>query len=181
MYKTYILYQHFTCSITVNRINVFGTKISLLCASENDFVSTFTKKIQKVTKCEIQCPFLDKIKWSNILSLCQCLVPNIRNKLMEHVWDTRAYLPLTPWAIPIPYNGYFLRLEIFAIWAQKHNILIFAFLIFAIPFNHKKWLIDHYFHTRIWFSSGVIELSWIVCLTSQLTIFQSYMWRHIDV
>ena len=23
--------------------------------------------------------------------------------------------------------------------------------------------------------------SWIVCLTSQLTIFQSYMWRHIDV
>ena len=24
-------------------------------------------------------------------------------------------------------------------------------------------------------------LSWIVCLTSQLTIFQSYMWRHIDV
>ena len=27
----------------------------------------------------------------------------------------------------------------------------------------------------------LIELSWIVCLTSQLTIFQSYMWRHIDV
>ena len=26
-----------------------------------------------------------------------------------------------------------------------------------------------------------VELSWIVCLTSQLTIFQSYMWRHIDV
>ena len=26
-----------------------------------------------------------------------------------------------------------------------------------------------------------IELSWIGCLTSQLTIFQSYMWRHIDV
>ena len=26
-----------------------------------------------------------------------------------------------------------------------------------------------------------LELSWIVCLTSQLTIFQSYMWRHIDV
>ena len=25
------------------------------------------------------------------------------------------------------------------------------------------------------------ELSWIGCLTSQLTIFQSYMWRHIDV
>ena len=24
-------------------------------------------------------------------------------------------------------------------------------------------------------------LSWIGCLTSQLTIFQSYMWRHIDV
>ena len=24
-------------------------------------------------------------------------------------------------------------------------------------------------------------LSWIVCLTSQLTIFQSYMWRHTDV
>ena len=22
---------------------------------------------------------------------------------------------------------------------------------------------------------------WIICLTSQLTIFQSYMWRHIDV
>ena len=26
-----------------------------------------------------------------------------------------------------------------------------------------------------------VELSWIGCLTSQLTIFQSYMWRHIDV
>ena len=38
----------------------------------------------------------------------------------------------------IPYNGYFLRLEIFAIWAPKRSILIFAFLIFAIPFNRKK-------------------------------------------
>ena len=28
---------------------------------------------------------------------------------------------------------------------------------------------------------GWVELSWIGCLTSQLTIFQSYMWRHIDV
>ena len=27
----------------------------------------------------------------------------------------------------------------------------------------------------------IFELSWIGCLTSQLTIFQSYMWRHIDV
>ena len=27
----------------------------------------------------------------------------------------------------------------------------------------------------------ILELSWIGCLTSQLTIFQSYMWRHIDV
>ena len=26
-----------------------------------------------------------------------------------------------------------------------------------------------------------LQLSWIGCLTSQLTIFQSYMWRHIDV
>ena len=26
-----------------------------------------------------------------------------------------------------------------------------------------------------------VELSWIGCLTSHLTIFQSYMWRHIDV
>ena len=26
-----------------------------------------------------------------------------------------------------------------------------------------------------------LGLSWIGCLTSQLTIFQSYMWRHIDV
>ena len=26
-----------------------------------------------------------------------------------------------------------------------------------------------------------IEVRWIGCLTSQLTIFQSYMWRHIDV
>ena len=25
------------------------------------------------------------------------------------------------------------------------------------------------------------EVRWIGCLTSQLTIFQSYMWRHIDV
>ena len=39
----------------------------------------------------------------------------------------------------IPYNGYFLRLEIFAIWTPKHNILIFAFLIFAIPFNRKNY------------------------------------------
>ena len=30
-------------------------------------------------------------------------------------------------------------------------------------------------------TSDMAELSWIVCLTSQLTIFQSYMWRHIDV
>ena len=47
----------------------------------------------------------------------------------------------------LPYNGYFLRLEIFAIWTQKRSILIFAFLIFAIPFNRKKIIIDHYFHT----------------------------------
>ena len=40
--------------------------------------------------------------------------------------------------IHIPYNGYFLRLEIFAIWAPKCSILIFAFLIFAIPFNREK-------------------------------------------
>ena len=38
----------------------------------------------------------------------------------------------------IPYNGYILRLEIFAIWAQKRSILNFAFLIFAIPFNRKN-------------------------------------------
>ena len=38
----------------------------------------------------------------------------------------------------IPYNGYFLWLEIFAIWAPKRSILIFAFLIFVIPFNRKK-------------------------------------------
>ena len=57
----------------------------------------------------------------------------------------------------LPYNGYFLRLEIFAIWAPKRSILIFAFLIFAIPFNRKKWLIDNYFHTWIWFSSAVIK------------------------
>ena len=55
----------------------------------------------------------------------------------------------------IPYNGYFLRLEIFAIGAPKCSILIFALLIFAIPFNHRKWLIDNYFHTWIWFSSAV--------------------------
>ena len=47
----------------------------------------------------------------------------------------------------IPYNGYFLRLEIFAIWAPKRSLLIFAFLIFAIRFNRKKWLIDNYFYT----------------------------------
>ena len=26
-----------------------------------------------------------------------------------------------------------------------------------------------------------VDLSWFGCLTSQLTIFQLYMWRHIDV
>ena len=57
----------------------------------------------------------------------------------------------------IPYNGYFLRLEIFAIRTPKRSILIFAFLIFAIPFNHKKWLIHNYFHTWIWLSSAVIK------------------------
>ena len=30
------------------------------------------------------------------------------------------------------------------------------------------------------FSTKGRPLSWIGCLTSQLTIFQSYMWRHID-
>ena len=57
----------------------------------------------------------------------------------------------------LPYNGYFLRLEIFAIWAPKRSILIFAFLIFAITFNREKWLIDRYFHTWILFSSAVIK------------------------
>ena len=38
----------------------------------------------------------------------------------------------------LPYNGYFLRLEIFAIWALTRSIFIFAFLIFAIPFNRKN-------------------------------------------
>ena len=33
----------------------------------------------------------------------------------------------------IPYNGYFLQLDFFAIWAPKRSILIFA-----IPFNRKK-------------------------------------------
>ena len=57
----------------------------------------------------------------------------------------------------IPYNGYFLRLEIFAIWTKKRSILIVAFLIFAIPFNRKKLLIDNYLHTWLWFSSAVMK------------------------
>ena len=48
--------------------------------------------------------------------------------------------------------------------------------------------------TKLWFPTWIIcpcfirfstcadiEVKWSVCLTSQLTIFQSYMWRHIDV
>ena len=34
--------------------------------------------------------------------------------------------------------------------------------------------------SQIW-KMDWIGLDWIGCLTSQLTIFQSYMWRHIDV
>ena len=47
------------------------------------------------------------------------------------------HLGIAKMVLEIPYNGYFLRLEIFAIWAPKHSILIFAFLIFVIPFNRK--------------------------------------------
>ena len=37
-------------------------------------------------------------------------------------------------------------------------------------------------HVTILHRDAILELlSWIGCLTSQLTIFQSYMWRHIDV
>ena len=43
----------------------------------------------------------------------------------------------------ILFNRYFLRLEFFAIWAPKHSILIFAFLIFAIPFNRKNQLFSY--------------------------------------
>ena len=45
-------------------------------------------------------------------------------------------------------------------------------------FNDQERTPNHILHAQIirW-----IELSWIVCLTSQLTISQSYMRRHIDV
>ena len=35
-------------------------------------------------------------------------------------------------------------------------------------------------HSRI-IPTVYVEVRWNCCLTSQLTIFQSYMWRHIDV
>ena len=43
---------------------------------------------------------------------------------------------------------------------------------FSFPLCRHGWL---------WVRSVFVELSWICCLTSQLTIFQSHMWWHIDV
>ena len=66
----------------------------------------------------------------------------------------------------------------FSIWGvysktyQKHNLW---------PMKTAKTKCAH--HQGDLFDEYIlrVELSWIVCLTSQLTIFQSYMWRHIDV
>ena len=73
-------------------IKTFGFEDGLLfqLCYKNGLVSTFTMKMQKVTKRQVQCQFLGKIKGSNIFSLCQCLVPNIHNKIIERVWDTKA-------------------------------------------------------------------------------------------
>ena len=88
--------------------------------------------------------------------------PGLVRLTMLSMWSLQPYGAAVPSCriqcssrFRLPYNGYILRLEIFAIWAQKRSILIFAFLIFAIPFNRKKWLIDNYFHTWSWFSSAV--------------------------
>ena len=57
---------------------------------------------------------------------------------MAIVGQAPVIVSFTFFCIKLPYNGYFLRLEIFAIWVPKRSILISAFLIFAIPFNRKK-------------------------------------------
>ena len=59
---------------------------------------------------------------------------------------------------------------------------------FYFNVESNKILTDLNSNTRDWVHLALkitnrksYELSWICCLTSQLTIFQSYMWRHIDV
>ena len=47
------------------------------------------------------------------------------------------------------------------------------FYLHSIAFTHDHSISIFRFYT--------LNLSWICCLTSKLTIFQSYMWRHIDV
>ena len=57
-------------------------------------------------------------------------------------------------------------------------VVYFSELILVMQRNvnvHFYPLTGYYFNVKGWVSE------WICCLTSQLTIFQSYMWRHIDV
>ena len=51
------------------------------------------KKMQKVTKCQIECTFMDRRKGSNIFSLC--LVQNLDNKLMKNVWENKTNHPIS--------------------------------------------------------------------------------------
>ena len=88
---------------------------------------------------------LGRRKESNIFSLCQCLVKNIHNKLMENAWDTRAYLPKTPLAISTfsLFSLLCLKMTKINIFKDKmlknFHILTFNFRNLKIPFSSNFW------------------------------------------
>ena len=70
--------------------------------------------------------------------------------------------------LAIGLNNKKLDLNFFRSVKDKWKIISLLSLIFSFWYCYR-------------FRINWVELSWIGCLTSQLTIFQSYMWRHIDV
>ena len=77
-----------------------------------------------------------------------------------------------PLGFPMPYR------DIFKPACDRHDICHSCVSIF-FPYSKPFFRFAPVFIRMIIYNW--VDLSWIGCLTSQLTIFQSYMWRHIDV
>ena len=67
-----------------------------------------------------------------------------------------------------------LRASKFSVFKLLEIVIVWVY--YTIPFGFSMFR-----HFRDIIFNFWVELSWIGCLTSQLTIFQSCMWRHIDV
>ena len=134
-----------------------------------DVTTMFNPHLRTVLVVYLSVPFLPKSSYT----------------LLRIMLETVCIPPLTSLICEIKTRGLIL-------WKYQVILVIeYVFIIKSInyalwhTFESKRYM---YFHNKTWYTctrcymlSPLVELSWIGCLTSQLTIFQSYMWRHIDV